>query len=176
MAQSKKKRYALALVGAALLCLPLLSHVGASERGENIQSKQESVGEVAQTPPVQEETVSRPYHVLPPEKRRLSQETIDQIDNLTIQQFVQFYNDTGLDVPYGGPSYLEDVSDDHWFLPSNNYVEGEYPIIGSNCDGGDQGWDNYLDGDRWTTLSYADHTKSATAGQIKQALRDYFYE
>ena len=172
MEYSKKMRYCLGLVGVGLLCLPLLSHVVASEKvGSEV-----SEPVCSQTVSIQVEKSSRRYPVLPVEDRRLSQETIDQIDNLTIQQFVQFYNDTGLDVPSGGPSFLENVSDDHWFLPSNNYVEGEYPIIGSNRDGSDQGWDNYLDGDRWTTLSYADHTKSATAGQIKEALYEYFGE
>ena len=178
--KTKKLLFLAPLVCGAVLSLINLSKSVSSEsevkQEATSQSEQEGEQGTHKVVPIQEKASSRPYPVLPVEDRRLSQETIDQIDNLTTQQFVQFYNDTGLDVPSGGPSFLENVSDDHWFLPSNNYVEGEYPIIGSNRDGSDQGWDNYLDGDRWTTLSYADHTKSATAGQIKEALYEYFNE
>lgn len=172
-----KRKQALSLVvltGAAVLSLTALSKVVS---GQEAKIKQETVGQSKQKPTfLRSDQPPRPYQVLPVEERRLSQETIDQIDNLTIQQFVQFYNDTGLDVDTVGTVYFANGPDDRWVLPSNNYVEGEFPIIGYMRDGSDQGWDNYLDGDRWTTLSYADHTKSATIGQIKQALYDYFGE
>lgn len=170
----------LTLVGGVVLSLSSLSKP-VSGASDVTAQRDRLPQETTQQSPVQTDTVKtpqsmRPYQVLPAEERRLSQETIDQIDNLTVQQFVQFYNDTGLEVGTIGTVYFVNDPDDRWVLPSNNYVEGEFPIIGSMRDGSDQGWDNYLDGDQWTTLSYSDQSKATTIGQIKAALHDYFGE
>lgn len=160
------------LSASALLASLALSKVA---RSQEVAFQQEHARQVEQpTSSLHRQEKEAPYRIVPVSQRRLSQETIDQIDNLTIQQFVQFYNDTGLDADTIDRVYFVNTPDDYWVLPSNEYREGEFPIIGFRRDGADQGWDNYLDGNKWTQLSYADHTKSATIGQIREAIHDYF--
>lgn len=198
--KAKIRLASLSLIGAGLLCTATLSKIISSQQ---VQARQQDLARTSQeaepiaadqmlpesatesqaaepNPAPDSDLVKEihsPFSVLPPAQRRLSQEKIDQIDNLTIRQFVQFFNDTGEDFEDQERfAVLYALPDHYWIIPTGFYVEGCFPPFGSERYGSDQGLVGYSDEQGMTQIDMADHSKSATVGQVKQALQAYFAE